>query len=70
MINYWVFGIPLSLIAMFYFDLGLAGLWMGPTLACTLNWVIYKGHVDSADFEQISIDTVKKMDKQKANLAE
>ena len=65
MINYWIFGIPLSIVAMFYFDLGLAGLWMGPTLACALNWAVYEHYINSADWEKISQDTVKKMNEEK-----
>ena len=39
--DYWVVGIPLSLFAMFRLNLGLQGLWFGPTAAVFLNMFIY-----------------------------
>ena len=45
MISYWVFGIPLSIFAMFKLDLGLFGLWFGPTLATAINFGVYEFYV-------------------------
>ena len=62
MFDYWVFGIPISVIAMFSFGWGLGGLWMGPTVACALNYVIYLHYISQADWAKISKDTVAKME--------
>lgn len=40
-LDYWVFGIPLSCYAMFKLNLGIEGLWFGPTLAVFLNYIVY-----------------------------
>ena len=55
MMTYWLIGIPMSCLAMFKFDLALAGLWMGPTIAVALNWGIYNYYVNLADWNEISI---------------
>ena len=39
--DYWIVGIPTSLIAMFVCNLVLFGLWLGPTMAVLLNTCIY-----------------------------
>jgi Na+-driven multidrug efflux pump len=48
--NYWVVGIPLSLYGMFKANLGLMGLWFGPTAAVFLNTVIYQYVITLADW--------------------
>jgi len=48
--DYWVIGIPMSLIAMFKYDLLLQGLWLGPTAAVYLNMIIYQMVINSADW--------------------
>ena len=53
---------------MFYYDLALAGLWLGPTLACALNWLMYNHYINSADWDTISNDTVKRMAEEKAKM--
>ena len=68
MIDYWLFGIPLSLVAMFRWDLALAGLWMGPTLACALNWAVYSNVVASANWQEISDNTVKRLAEEKKKM--
>jgi len=40
-IDYWVVGIPISCYAMFKLNMGLQGLWLGPTAAVALNTIIY-----------------------------
>ena len=59
--DYWVVGIPFSLIAMFKYDLFLQGLWLGPTAAVYLNMVIYQVVINSADWQQIADDFAEKM---------
>lgn len=68
MIDYWAIGIPVSLITMFKFELGLAGLWMGPTVACALNWAIYYHYTSGVDWEKVSEETVKRMEEEKKAL--
>ena len=62
MFDYWALGIPLSLYTMFYLDWGLAGLWMGPTLACAMNLFIYYHYISGSNWEQISKDCVRDME--------
>jgi multidrug resistance protein, MATE family len=40
-VSYFVIGIPVSSLLMFYYDMGIWGLWLGPTLACAFNTVVY-----------------------------
>lgn len=42
MVSYWVYGIPISWYGMFKLDLGITGLWFGPSLAVFLNYLIYE----------------------------
>ena len=39
--GYWIFGIPISLVCVFNWDLGIEGLWYGPTTAITFNFFLY-----------------------------
>ena len=68
MVDYWVVGIPVSLITMFKFDLGLAGLWLGPTIACALNWGIYYHYTSSVDWDKVAEETVKRLEEEKKAL--
>ena len=46
---YFVLGIPLSWYLSLHLDMGIPGLWYGPTLACfylTLSYNIYIGCID------------------------
>lgn len=38
---YWIFGIPIALLCVYYFDAGIAGLWYGPTFAVIYNTLCY-----------------------------
>lgn len=66
--NYWVIGIPFSLLMMFHFDLGIEGLWYGPSLACALNYIMYSATIKTADWQQIAADTLERMKKEKAEM--
>jgi Na+-driven multidrug efflux pump len=48
--NYWVLGIPLSVYTMFKLDMGLEGLWYGPTIACLMNYIMYEYKIHSCDW--------------------
>ena len=39
--GYWLIGIPLSIVCVFYWDLGIVGLWYGPSAAIIFNFVLY-----------------------------
>ena len=60
-INYWVIGIPVALYLMFKLDMGIEGLWYGPTLACAFNYFIYEYVIKSADWHEIAAQVAKKM---------
>ena len=40
-VAYFVLGIPLTLLLVFYYDFGIKGLWAGPSLACAFNTCAY-----------------------------
>ena len=40
-IGYWVLGIPISLVAVFYYNYGIIGLWTGPSVALIFNFIFY-----------------------------
>jgi len=48
--DYWVLGIPLSCYTMFKLNMGIEGLWYGPTVACLMNYVFYEYFIHSADW--------------------
>ena len=48
--NYWVLGIPISCVLMFHYNLGIAGLWVGPTIACLMNYILYEYHILGTDW--------------------
>jgi len=66
--DYWVIGIPISIYTMFYLKWGLGGLWMGPTVACAMNYIIYNHYISRADWVQISKDTVAKLEEESNKL--
>ena len=53
---------------MFHFDLGIEGLWYGPSLACALNYIMYSATIKAADWHQIAADTAARMTKEKAEM--
>jgi MATE family multidrug resistance protein len=40
-IAYWCLAIPLTLKMAFRLEFGIAGIWVGPTVACAFNTVSY-----------------------------
>lgn len=38
---YWVIGIPVTCVCVFYYGLSNFGIWVGPTLACAFNTLAY-----------------------------
>lgn len=38
-IDYWLIGIPLSCFLMFYQEMGIRGLWWGPSCAVAINYL-------------------------------
>ena len=38
---YFAIGIPVTCLLVFKADLGIVGIWVGPTLACALNTLAY-----------------------------
>jgi len=48
--DYWVFGIPISIFMMFRMNLGIEGLWYGPTVAVFMNYIFYAYYSYSSDW--------------------
>ena len=68
LINYWAIGIPISIYLMFSLNMGLAGLWYGPTVACALNFSFYQYNILKADWQALADGIIAKMESQNANL--
>ena len=49
-LTYLCVGIPVSVIYTFYFEGGMFGLWLGPTMALTINYTFYQALVGKLDF--------------------
>ena len=58
MISYWVYGIPLSYYCMENLELGIEGLWFGPSLAVLLNYVIYENAISKANWQLVAEQTL------------
>ena len=54
--GYYCFGMPISLLAVFYIDGGIVGLWWGPSIAIVVNFFFYYGIIFSADWEKIALE--------------
>ena len=52
--GYWVLGIPISLGAVFWLDLGITGLWLGPTIAIIFNFCFYYGMIIRSNWQKIA----------------
>ena len=52
-VTYLAIGIPISLYLMFKVDLGIKGLWFGPTVSCIINYFIYEYTTYKADLVTI-----------------
>ena len=53
-LGYWVIGIPTTLLLVFWLDLGIVGLWVGPTLAIAFNFCFYYGMVLRTDWQLVA----------------
>lgn len=49
-VGYWVLGLPLSCVLLFYAEMGIQGLWFGPSLAVAHNFFRYEWAIRSADW--------------------
>jgi len=45
MFTYLILGIPISLYMMFTLDMGIEGLWYGPTVSCIINYFVYQFYI-------------------------
>lgn len=58
--GYWILGIPISLLAVFYYGWGIVGLWVGPSVAIVFNSVFYYILIIKADWDSIARDAEKR----------
>ncbi len=54
--GYWILGIPISLLAVFHYNWGIVGLWVGPSVAILFNSVFYYVIIIKADWEAIAAE--------------
>lgn len=52
-VAYFTVGIPVSMLMVFYWNVGIWGLWLGPTLACAFNTVVYLIIFKKIDWEEL-----------------
>ena len=64
-IGYWVLGIPISLLAVFYYDSGIVGLWIGPNIAIIFNFIFYYVIIMRSDWEKIAKDAAARRNQDK-----
>jgi len=50
---YFVFGIPTTLLMVFWQDLGIVGIWVGPTIATLFNTISYLHLFQKMDLEKL-----------------
>lgn len=61
-IGYWILGIPLSLIAVFSLDLGIAGLWIGPTVAIVFNFTFITLFIMKTNWGRVAKEARKRFE--------
>ena len=62
-IGYWVIGIPLSLLAVFKFDWGIVGLWLGPSIAILFNFCYYFLMITRTDWQKVADEAIARRKK-------
>ena len=67
-VGYWVIGIPISLLCVFVFDWGMAGLWVGPCLAILFNFGFYFSLILKTDWQYIADEVLEKKKKKAMEL--
>lgn len=53
LIGYWVIGIPIGAVQIFYLNYGIQALWFGPTMALMFNSLAYYGLIVSINWKRI-----------------
>ena len=57
--GYWIVGIPLSIYAMKSLKMELDGLWVGPTVAVIINFILYEIKLRTVKWHEASDDQIK-----------
>ena len=63
MICYYFIGLPLALSLAFKREMGVRGLWLGFSVACIVLDIGLEMIIECADWQKISVDMHKKIDK-------
>jgi MATE family multidrug resistance protein len=64
-VAYWVFGIPITLLMVFKFDLGTLGIWVGPTFACAFNTAAYLWIFNTINWSDLIVKAAEQREKDK-----
>ena len=64
-VAYWIFGIPITLVMVFQFDLGTMGIWLGPTFACAFNTVAYLWIFNKINWTDLIVKSAQQREKDK-----
>ncbi|CDW76352.1 na+-driven multidrug efflux pump [Stylonychia lemnae] len=67
LIGFWLVGIPVALILVFYLDSGLFGLWLAMSLALIYVSIFYFVLIKRADFKEIALKAYIRKIKDKGN---
>jgi Na+-driven multidrug efflux pump len=65
-VGYWVLGLPLSCVLVFYAKMSIQGLWFGPTLAVAHNFIRYELAIKQTPWQEL----VDEKDARLAQMAE
>ncbi len=57
----------MSLLAVFYFDAGIVGLWTGPSFAIFFNFIFYYFIIIKSDWYKIAIEAANRRNQEKKN---
>ncbi|TNV79517.1 hypothetical protein FGO68_gene531 [Halteria grandinella] len=66
-IGYWAIGMPIACINVFYLDMGIVGLWLGPTTAIAFNFCFYFTIVMRTDWQTVADAVAERRAREKAN---
>jgi Na+-driven multidrug efflux pump len=58
---------PIACINVFYLDMGIVGLWLGPTTAIAFNFCFYFTIVIKTDWQAVSDAVAERRAREKAN---
>jgi multidrug resistance protein, MATE family len=66
LVCYYVFGMPLALACAFKMNLGVAGLWIGFTIASIILDIGFYFIISFTNWDKVAFETSKRLDREEA----